>query len=101
MNASSTLLAAQDDIGLLCMVISNGFSDAVLRRLAAKGFGDAKVSHGFIVQGLLAGDRTVTHLAERLGITVQAVSQTVLEMQQLGYMEKERDPADGRAWQIK
>jgi DNA-binding MarR family transcriptional regulator len=52
----------------------------VLARLAELGFGDTRMSHGYVVQGLLAGDRTVTDLAERLGISVQAVSKTVREM---------------------
>jgi len=92
------LLPPQDDIGLLCMVIANGFTDAVLERLRDGGFGDSKFAHGFVVQGLLAGDRTVTELAGRLGITVQAVSKTVIEMERLGYVQRKRDPSDGRSW---
>ena len=97
MDTDEPLVAAQDDVGLLALVVANGFSDAVLAQLAESGFGDARFAHGFIVQGLLAGDRSVTQLADRLGVTVQAVSKTVLEMQQLGYIEKVRDPSDGRA----
>ena len=97
MEPSQPLVAAEDDIGLLCMVISTGFSDAVLARLSAKGFDDTKFGHGYIVQGLLAGDTTVTELAQRLGISVQAVSKTIQEMERLGYLESLPDPADGRA----
>lgn len=92
------LVPAEDDIGLLCMVIANGFTQAVLSRLADAGLDDSKFAHGFIVQGLLAGDRTVTELADRLGITVQAVSKTVGDMESLGYIERRRDPADRRSW---
>lgn len=98
MDAPGPPVAAEDDIGLLCLVVANGFNDAVLARLTSKGFADTKVSHGFVVQGLLAGDRTVTQLADRLQISVQAVSKTVQEMEALGYLERSRDPADGRAW---
>ena len=91
------LVPAEDDIGLLCMVIANGFTEAVLARLAAAGLGDSKFAHRFIVQGLLAGDRTVTDLAERLGISVQAVSKTVRDMESLGYLERRPDPADRRS----
>lgn len=97
MEPSEPVVAPEDDIGLLCMVVSNGFSDAVLARLAAKGFDDTKFGHGYIVQGLLAGDRTATDLAARLGISVQAVSKTVQEMEQLGYLDRVPDPSDGRA----
>jgi len=101
MDVPEPLLAPEDDLGLLCLVVANGFSEAVLQRLASAGFGDARMGHGYIVQGLLAGDRTVSQLADRLGITVQAVSKTVLEMEQLGYIARERDPADGRSWVLR
>lgn len=98
MNVEKPLVEAQDDFGLLCLVVANGFTEAVLDALTGEGFGDAKFSHGFIVQGLLAGDRTVTELAGRLGVTVQAVSKTVQEMERLGYIKRGRDPEDGRSW---
>lgn len=91
------MVPAADDIGLLCLVVSNGFSNRVLASLADAGFGDARFSHGFIVQGLLAGDTTVTELAERLGISIQAVSKTVKEMESLGYLERKRDAGDARS----
>lgn len=97
MHPEQPLVPAHDDIGLLCMVVANGFSAAVLDRLAAAGFGDARLGHGFVVQGLLAGDTTVTQLADRLAVSVQAVSKTVREMERLGYVEKAPNPADGRA----
>ena len=100
MENEAPLVAAEDDFGLLCMVVANGFTDAVLGRLAESGFGDAKLAHGFVVQGLLAGDSTVTELAERLGISVQAVSKTVQEMEGLGYLQRARNPDDGRAWTL-
>ncbi|MGE3074349.1 MAG: MarR family winged helix-turn-helix transcriptional regulator [Dehalococcoidia bacterium] len=97
MTHSEPAVAAADDIGLLCLVISNGVTEFVLQRLAKAGFEDTKFSHGFIVQGLLAGDTTVTELAERLSISVQAVSKTVQEMESLGYVEKRPDPNDRRS----
>ncbi len=94
---SEPMVAAQDDIGLLCLVVANGFSAAVLARLAEAGFDDTRYGDGFIVQGLLAGDTKVTQLAARLGVSVQAVSKTVREMQARGYLERRPDPEDGRA----
>lgn len=97
MELATPLLPPDEDLGLLCLIVTSGFNDAVLKLLAAAGFGDARVPHGFVVQGLLAGDKTVTELAGRLGITVQAVSKTVNEMERLGYIEKSADPDDGRS----
>ena len=91
------MVAAVDDVGLLCLVVANGFTDRVLTQLDAAGFADSRFSHGFVVQGLLAGDTTVTQLADRLGVTVQAVSKTVREMEVLGYIQRRPDPGDGRS----
>jgi DNA-binding MarR family transcriptional regulator len=95
------LVPAEEDVGLLAMVVAEGFSMRVLARLAELGFGDTRMSHGYVVQGLLAGDRTVTDLAERLGISVQAVSKTVREMERLGYLERETNPNDRRSGTLK
>ena len=100
MSLSSPIVPADQDIGLLALVIANGFTEAVLQRLGQAGFADTKFTHGFVVQGLLAGDTTVTELAERLGISVQAVSKTVQEMESLGYIEKRRDAADRRSFSL-
>lgn len=101
MHPSEPLLTPEDDLGLLCHVIANGINDAVLARLETAGFGDARVSYGFVVQGLLAGDTTVTELAQRLGISVQAVSKTVQEMEQHGYVEGDTDPSDRRSRRLR
>jgi DNA-binding MarR family transcriptional regulator len=86
-----------EDIGLLCQVVATGSSARVLRDLRAAGFADVRVSQGYIFQGLLAGDTTITQLAQRLGVTVQAVSKAVNELVDAGYLERRRDEHDGRA----
>ena len=53
-------------------------------QLAAAGFDDVRDSHGYVVQGLLAGDTTVTALAARLGVSAQAVSKSVTELERAG-----------------
>jgi DNA-binding MarR family transcriptional regulator len=91
------LVDPREDIGLLCQVIATATSDRVLERLNDAGFDDVRVSHGFVIQGLLAGDATVTSLAERLGVSSQAVSKSVIELEERGYVARRRDLGDGRA----
>lgn len=55
--------------------------------LGRSGFGDLRESHGFLIQHLLAGPRSVGELARRLGISQQAVSKTVAELTTGGYLE--------------
>jgi len=72
-------------------------AERVMARLAADGYGDVRVAHGYVIQGLMAGDTTSTQLAERLGVSVQAVSKSVTELERAGYVQRRRDARDGRA----
>jgi DNA-binding MarR family transcriptional regulator len=94
---SEPLVAAGDDVGLLCHVVSTATNAHILRELSAAGYADVRISHGYIFQGLLAGDTTVTQLAARLGVSAQAVSKTVSELEDARYVERRRSADDGRA----
>jgi DNA-binding MarR family transcriptional regulator len=91
------LVDPQDDIGLLCSVVGDAANQTVLAHLRASGFGDVRISHGYVFQGLHAGDATITELADRLGISVQAVSKSVNELEGAGYLRRRRSTEDGRA----
>ena len=85
------------DIGLLSLAVAGGVTGRMREQLAAAGFDDVRDSHGYVVQGLLAGDTTVTALAVRLGVSAQAVSKSVTELERAGYVRRGHDPDDGRA----
>jgi DNA-binding MarR family transcriptional regulator len=85
------------DIGLLTLAVAGGVTGRMRAQLAAAGFDDVRDSHGYVVQGLLAGDTTVTALAARLGVSAQAVSKSVTELERAGYVRRGRDPEDRRA----
>jgi DNA-binding MarR family transcriptional regulator len=85
------------DIGLLATAVAGGVTEHIRTRLADDGFEDVRDAFGYVVQGLLAGDTTVTALAARLGVSAQAVSKTVTEMERLGYVARGDDPDDRRA----
>ncbi len=85
------------DIGLLTLAVAGGVTGRMRDQLGAAGFDDVRDSHGYVVQGLLAGDTTVTALAARLGVSAQAVSKSVTELERAGYVRRGRDPEDRRA----
>lgn len=57
-------------------------------------------SHGYVFQYLLSGPRTVGELAELLGVTQQAASKVVVELEGLGYVERQADGDDKRVRHI-
>jgi DNA-binding MarR family transcriptional regulator len=85
------------DLGLLSLVVASGVTERIAERVADAGFPDVRDAHGFVVQGLLAGDTTTTQLAARLGVSAQAVSKTVAELERSGYLARGVDAGDRRA----
>ena len=71
-------------------------------RMAAAGFDDVREGHGCVFGFIdLDGGSRLTDLADRAGLTKQAVGEAVAELQRLGYLERVPDPEDGRAKIIK
>jgi DNA-binding MarR family transcriptional regulator len=84
------------DLGHLALFVGYAFSDAVMAALATAGFADLRFSHGFLVQHLIDGPRSIGALAERMEITQQGASKVVAELESLGYVERIADPDDAR-----
>ena len=68
-------------------------------RLAAE-HPHVRYAHGFLIQQLVEGPRPIGEIAENLGVTSQAVSKAVRELEALGYVERWSDPADGRVRRV-
>src|SRR5690242_801034 len=66
-------------------------------RIRANGFHDFQPSFTALLAHIDTEGTRVTHLAERMGITRQAVSQLLQAIESRGYIERTPDPADGRA----
>jgi DNA-binding MarR family transcriptional regulator len=83
-------------IGLLAE-LKGAISDELFGHLDKRGYGDLRPAHGCVIGYLKgAGDR-LTALAERSGLTKQAVGEAVADLERLGYVERVPDPVDGRA----
>lgn len=65
--------------------------------LAAAGFDDVRAAHAPVFQVIDPGGTRLTVLAERAGMTKQAMGELVRHLERHRYVELSADPADGRA----
>jgi DNA-binding MarR family transcriptional regulator len=73
-------------------VIADHLGDAVTRA----GIGDMRATFGYVIRVLTERDRSLTELAELLGVSKQAAIKVVDEMEARGFLTREPDPADRR-----
>jgi DNA-binding MarR family transcriptional regulator len=66
-------------------------------RLADEGFSDIRPGHGCVFRFIEPGGSRLTDLAERAGLTKQAVGEVVSDLERLGHVERRSCPDDGRA----
>jgi DNA-binding MarR family transcriptional regulator len=67
------------------------------RRLEEEGYPDIRQAHGCVFRFVDDEGSRLTDLAERSGLTKQAVGEVVDHLEPLGYVERAPDPVDGRA----
>lgn len=93
--ASTSVEPETLDTATLAFLAGPRANAVILQRILAAGFTGLRESHGFIFQHLLVAPRTVGEMAALLGVTQQAASKALLELETLGYVESER-VADAR-----
>ncbi|GAA0372625.1 hypothetical protein GCM10009530_23520 [Microbispora corallina] len=67
------------------------------RRLDEEGFEGIRYSHGAVFRFIDAEGSRLTVLAERSGLSKQALGEVVTELERHGYVERTTDPDDHRA----
>jgi DNA-binding MarR family transcriptional regulator len=88
---------ADADLSLASLFTGWALADELQRRLAAEGFEDSRFADGVIFQHLVSRPVTISTLADLLGVTQQAASKSVADLQTRGYLDRRSDPADARA----
>jgi DNA-binding MarR family transcriptional regulator len=88
------------DLAQLALFVGMAADERVLAHLERKGYAGLRRSHGFVVQHLLGGARSIGELAKLLGVTQQAASKTVAEMARIGFVEDVAGGADQRVRRV-
>lgn len=84
-------------IGLLFQQLARDFERRARATLRSRGHVGLQPSHQVVFASLGGSGARLTALAERAGMTKQAMGQLVDDLESLGYVERTPDPADGRA----
>jgi len=94
---SSLAVFGRRNIGVLFQLLSRDFERRARGTLRARGHTELLPSHQVVFAGLGRRGARLTLLAQHAGMTKQAMGQIVDDLEQLGYVERIPDPADGRA----
>ena len=84
------------DLSLTALFAGWAMTDEIQRRLAAQGFGELRFNDGVVIQHVLAAPLSISALAERMGVTQQAASKAVADLERRGLLRREPDPGDAR-----
>lgn len=87
---------ARENLPLALRAAFAAMNDLVIPYLVQHGFDDLRAAHAAVFPILDAGS-TVSALAQRAGMTKQAMAELVVYLERHGYVEREPDPADLRA----
>ena len=100
--ATQTLIPPRRPLPALLVEVKEAAVRKLFERLRVEGFEHVREGHGCVF-GFIDTENgsRLTDLAERAGLTKQAVGEAATELERLGYVERVPDPTDRRAKIIK
>lgn len=87
----------QQNIGRLFQRAARAYSELALTKLQALGYDGLTLFHTALISNLDADGTRISVLAERAGISKQAMGQLVQELEQRTFILRVADPTDKRA----
>jgi DNA-binding MarR family transcriptional regulator len=87
----------EQHIGRLFLRASRSFAALATRKLKEKGHEGLGTAHTALLPHVDLQGTRATALAERAGMSKQAVGQVVRDLERQGYVERRPDPSDSRA----
>jgi len=100
-NSEAIARLREQHIGRLFLQAHRVFSDLAYEKLHQCGHIGLSIRHTSLLANLDLDGTSISILAERAGMTKQAMGQLVAELSEKGYVESTPDPVDGRARQVR
>ncbi|MFS8097356.1 MarR family transcriptional regulator [Lentzea alba] len=85
------------DIGVLSAHLLSGFQKELFARLAEVGHGELRPRHGAVMAYIKPEGTRASELSDRSGQHKQVIGTLIDELERLGYVTRQPDPADRRA----
>ena len=95
-----TVSSKELDVAILASLVGAALDARTLEALRAAGHPHLRRMHGFVFQHLIESQPTISQLAAALGVTQQAASKSIAELETLGYLRREPDARDNRLRRI-
>jgi DNA-binding MarR family transcriptional regulator len=86
----------QPDLAILVVGAARVIADRLNAAVERAGVDDMRTPFGFVIRVLANRDRTLTELADLLGVSKQAAIKVVDEMEARGFLTRHPDPDDRR-----
>ena len=90
----------QQHIGRLLLRAQRAFSVRAIKKLRVRGHEGLSLAHTALLSNLDLQGTRITTLAERVGVTKQAIGHLVQDLEQKGYIARTADTDDRRATSI-
>ncbi len=87
----------EKNIGRLFQRVARAYSERAVNLLHEKGFTNITLFHTVLIANLDIEGTRITTLADRAGVTKQAMGQLAHELEKKGYVERKKDASDNRA----
>lgn len=86
-----------ENLGRLLLAAVDNWQNALVRGLQEAGFHNFRSTHMHLLRHIDMGGTRVTEIAERAGVTKQAIGKLIVACEKLDLVKTIADPTDGRA----
>jgi DNA-binding MarR family transcriptional regulator len=84
------------DLALLLLGAFRFMAEGATTRLAGRGYPGIRPAHDFALRAVAAGAASVSEVGRHTSVSKQAAAKTIAFLEQSAYVERSRDPRDGR-----